>query len=241
MINRIRGIVLHTVNYSETSVIAKIYTDLFGVQSYMLNGVRKQKSKLKAVLLQPLTIVEFIAHQKENRDIHRITEISGSPSFTNIPYDITKSSIAFFISEILYKCIREEEADDKLFSFLENHIQLLDQTQENCKQYHHYFLMQLTKHLGFFPHGEFNEQQTVFDLREGVFMEYFPPYPEFVTGTPAQFLFQMSNVDFENHHVIDMKNEERRVLLQTILRYYELHALHGSKINSHKVLEEVLG
>jgi hypothetical protein len=38
-----------------------------------------------------------------------------------------------------------------------------------------------------------------------------------------------------------MKNDERRELLQTILRYYELHALHGSKINSHKVLEEVLG
>ena len=49
------------------------------------------------------------------------------------------------------------------------------------------------------------------------------------------------NTDFENHRHIEMTSESRRELLNSILRYYELHALHGVKINSHKVLEEVLG
>lgn len=207
----------------------------------MLNGVRKEKSKLKAVLLQPLTLVDFIAHQKQNRDIHRVTEIAAATTFTTIPYDITKSSIAFFISEVLYKCIREEEADENLFEFLETHIQLLDQTDNNCKQFHHYFLMQLTRHLGFFPNGEYDNQHPVFDLREGIFIQNFPPYPEFVTDVQARLLFEIANCNFEKHHVLEMKSDERRELLLTILRYYELHALHGSKINSHKILEEVLG
>lgn len=241
MITRTKGIVLSTVDFSETSVIAKIYTDLYGMQSYMLNGVRKAKSKFKANLLQPLSLVELIAHQKENRDIQRITEITAAPAFTNIPYDVAKSSLAFFIAEVLCKSIREEEANENLFQFLFQHIQLLDHIEVACKQFHHYFLMQLTKHLGFFPHGSYDEQHFVFDMRDGVYLAEFPPYPEFFTAQQAAFLYQISNADFDTHHLIEMNSENRKELLSNILYYYQLHALHGAKINSHKVLEEVLG
>lgn len=241
MITRTKGIVLHTVDFSETSVIAKIYTETYGMQSYMLNGVRKAKSKFNANLLQPLSLVELIAHQKENRDIQRVSEITSAPAFNNIPYDVAKSSLAFFIAEVLYKSIREEEANENLFQFLFQHIQLLDQIKTSCKQFHHYFLMQLTKHLGFFPHGNYDEEFFVFDMREGVYLPEFPPYPEFFTSQQAALLFQISNTDFDAHQQIEMTTAARRELLNNILRYYELHALHGAKVNSHKVLEEVLG
>ncbi|MEO8149129.1 MAG: DNA repair protein RecO [Bacteroidia bacterium] len=241
MISRTKGIVLHTVNFSETSVIAKVYTETYGMQSYMLNGVRKSKSKFKANLLQPLSLVELIAHQKENRDLQRVSDIIASPLLINIPYDVAKSSLAFFIAEVLYKSIREEEANKNLFAFLVNHIQLLDHSETSCKQFHHYFLMQLTKHLGFFPNGDCNDAFFVFDMREGVYLTALPPYPEFINSQQAILLHQITNSDFENHHQIEMSGEARRELLNNILHYYELHALHGAKINSHKVLEEVLG
>ncbi len=34
-----KGIVLRTVKYGETSVIVTIFTELFGIQSYIVNGV----------------------------------------------------------------------------------------------------------------------------------------------------------------------------------------------------------
>ncbi len=240
MITQTRGIVLHTVPFSETSVIAKVYTQAHGMQSYIFNGVRKAKSKLKAGLLQPLTLVELVVHHKENRDIQRVTEINAAPQLISIPYDMVKSSIAFFIAEVLYKSIREEEANQNLFEFLSSHIELLDHTSESCKQFHHYFLMQLTKHLGFYPHGEYSDNCFLFDLREGIYLPSFPPYTEFVTGEQAMSLYKITSATFDEHHKITMTAAERRGLLQTILAYYELHALHGIKINSHAVLAEVM-
>lgn len=241
MIYRTKGIVLHTVDFSETSVIARIYTEQHGMKSYIFNGVRKAKAKFNPGLLQPLTIVELIAHQKEGREIQRVTELVGSPAFINIPYNVTKSSLAIFIAEVLNKSIREEEANENLFLFLIRNIELLEHTVNSCRQFHHYFLMQLTRQLGFFPHGEWNEEFFIFDMRDGIYLPAFPPYPEFITSQQAKLLWQITNADFENHHQIEMTSEARRELLSHILRYYELHTLHGAKINSHRILEEVLG
>ena len=38
------GIVLRTVKYGETSVISTVYTALFGVQSYIVKGVKTNKT-----------------------------------------------------------------------------------------------------------------------------------------------------------------------------------------------------
>ena len=61
MLNKTSGIILYTTKYADTSLIAKIYTSDFGLQSYIINGVRSKKSKSKATLFQPLSleILEF--------------------------------------------------------------------------------------------------------------------------------------------------------------------------------------
>ncbi|MFT3936946.1 MAG: recombination protein O N-terminal domain-containing protein [Chitinophagaceae bacterium] len=59
-IHHTKGIVLRTVKYGETSVIASIYTELFGLQSYLVNGVRtsSKKGPGKASLFQPGSILD---------------------------------------------------------------------------------------------------------------------------------------------------------------------------------------
>ena len=52
MTHKTKGIVLRTVKYGETSLVAIILTELFGVQTYMVNGVRtSKKTSAKANLL----------------------------------------------------------------------------------------------------------------------------------------------------------------------------------------------
>ena len=48
MLEKTRGIVMHTTDYSESSVVVKIFTEAFGMQSYLVNSVRKPKAKTKA-------------------------------------------------------------------------------------------------------------------------------------------------------------------------------------------------
>ena len=60
MVHKTKGIVLRTVKYGETSVIVTIMTELFGLQSYLINGVRSQSGKggTKAGLFQPAAIFQ---------------------------------------------------------------------------------------------------------------------------------------------------------------------------------------
>jgi DNA repair protein RecO (recombination protein O) len=91
-----KGIVLHHFKYSEKSVIAKVYTEKFGLQSYILNGVRSTKSKNKAVYLQPLSLVEISANHKENKGLQQVKNIQLAEVYESIPFNIGKTSIVLF-------------------------------------------------------------------------------------------------------------------------------------------------
>ena len=42
MTHKTKGIVLRTVKYGETSLVATVLTELFGVQTYMVTGLLKK-------------------------------------------------------------------------------------------------------------------------------------------------------------------------------------------------------
>ena len=99
MLHKTRGIVLNYIKHRETSIITHIYTELFGRQSYIINGVRSHRSKIKLTLFQPLTILDLEVYYKPVRDLQRIKEVRNHTLLFNIPNDIHKSSIAIFIAE----------------------------------------------------------------------------------------------------------------------------------------------
>ena len=54
MTHKTKGIILRTIKYGETSIVVTIFTELFGVQTYLVNGIRTQKrSGNKAAMFQP--------------------------------------------------------------------------------------------------------------------------------------------------------------------------------------------
>ena len=240
MIYKTRGIVLHHIKYSETSVIAKIYTELFGLQSYLINGVRRQKAKVKANLLQPLSLVDMIVYHKEKKGLQRIRDVSGNPPLSSIPYDFPKSSVALFIAEILYKSIREEEANTNLFEFLFHSIQKLDITTGNCANFHLFFMLQLTKYLGFYPNRKYSGKFNFFDLREGVFSEKQPEHPNFISPPLCVYIDMLSETSFEKLNQISISPEHRKRLLEHLIEYYELHLPNMKNIKSHLVLETIM-
>ena len=77
MVIKTRGIVLRTVKYSETSVIVDIFTEHFGLRSYIISGVRTSKSKVAAGLLQVMSLVEIVAYEKAEK-LNRLTEIRAA-------------------------------------------------------------------------------------------------------------------------------------------------------------------
>jgi len=140
------GIVFKFFRYRETSVIAKIFTARFGLQTYIINGVRSgRKGKGRMALLQPLTLLDLVAYHKENAEIQRISQYP----YETIPYDVRKSTMAIFLSEVLYKCVREEGPSEELFEFLSNAMQVFDHLDEHYQNFHLQFLFRLSRFLGF--------------------------------------------------------------------------------------------
>jgi DNA repair protein RecO (recombination protein O) len=242
MLSTTKGIVLNYINYSETSVIAKVYTENYGLQSYIIKGIRKSKSSTKLSLLEHLSLIEIVAYHKENSSgIRTVKELKSIYRFQTIPFDIGKSSIALFINEILYKSLHEEEKNPTLFEFLLHAIQILDLIPDNYADFHLLFMVQYSKYLGFFPRSNYDEKNKFFNLTEGVFQSLQPLNAEYIEHPLSEIIYKMLSINFEDTAKLNLKKTERRILLDKMILFYRLHHAGFNKINSHLVLQEVLG
>lgn len=226
-----RAIVLHYVKYGETSIIVCMYTEKFGRQSYVVNSVRTKKPSFPASFFVPLTLLEIDMYYKPGRDIQRVKEITFLLHFQSIPYNVSKSTITLFISEILYKTLKEEEANPSLFDFLFNSIQLLDIKNEGIQNFHLAFLLQYMKFIGIYPNHAEN----------GILPEYRTEFilPADTDSNEKDGLEQLVHFSLAQLEKIEISNKTRIRLLEKILEFYMYHYDQISGIRSIQVLKEV--
>ena len=167
MEEKTRGIVLQQIKYSDSQVIAQIYTEHFGRQSFIFRKTKSKKSGISLNILQPLFLLDINARFKESRQIQRANEINNNPHFKDIPFNVVKSSIAIFLSEVLSKVLIEEEANLPLFEFLHHSILLLDEIEDGLANFHILFLFELSKYLGFYPDMNSPTNEKYFNIAEG--------------------------------------------------------------------------
>jgi DNA repair protein RecO (recombination protein O) len=226
MFHQTKGIVLSSIKYAETSIVCKIYTEKFGLTSYLVNGVRKKKGKSN--YYQPLSILDLTVYYKEKSGLQRIKEANPFIQYQEIPFDIKKSSIAMFLAEILSKSLNEEEENLALFYFLETTLAELDSKEFNS-QFHLQFMMELSKHLGFYPNDN-NSDYAYFDMLNGQFVSSMPQHTHYLTET-AVFS------DLLKGQRVEPKLKKR--MLDHLLEYYQLHLEGFGKIKSKEILEIV--
>ena len=239
MLHKTRGIVFHSSKYRETSLVVQIYTEVFGIQSYIINSVRKKHAKIHQGIFQPLTLVDLVVYHKERPGLQRISDIRPQPPLVSIPFDVFKSSIVLFLNEVLYKSIREEESNPSLFDFIFNSILWLDEPHAAGNDFHLLFMVQLSRYLGFHPQNNYSQEENIFNLREGCFQSDFPKDPHFIPQRLAGFFSEMIGADFS--FASQMQTADRRTLIEYLLEYFALHLDGFGNIKSHKVLEEIWG
>ena len=206
----------------------------------MIRGIHSKKSKIKSALLQHLTLVDLVVYHKAKSNIHNIKEIKIAYPFQSIPYNIHKSSITIFLNEILYHVIKEEEANDDLFKFLFNAIQILDLKESQFASFHYLFLIQLSKYLGFYPKTNYSEEDCNFNLDDGKFTNQEGPENLYVPPPYSTYISDLSTQSFENLENLKISSIHRNKLLEILLNYYRMHLPVPLKIKSHLVLQTVL-
>lgn len=227
MLTKTKGLVLHNLRYRETSLLVTIYTAEFGIASYIENGVRSVKAKHKMALFQPLTLLDLEVFHKPSRGLHRISSAKCYFPYRQIPFDIGKSSIALFLSEILGKVLKEEEANQPLFDFLEESFQFLDGAKANYENFHIQFLWNLSAFLGFAPGSlpEFIDQ-----LKQAQFSG--------TNAIEAQVLQELIMANYGESFSIS--RTQRREFLAGILHFFRLHMDSFGELKSWEILQEVM-
>ena len=230
MLQKTRGIALSYIRYRETSIIARVYTEEYGLQSYIVNSVRTARSKNNRIaLFQPLTLLEMVVYYKNDRDLHRLSEVKTSYPFQSLPFDVAKSTIAMFVTEMLNKVLKEEASSPTLFRFLAESVIFLEEAQTDFENFHLAFLLKLSFFLGFGPESdrEFESQ-----LRENSY----PFLPDAETETALNIMLR-----YPFGTPIKLARASRNDLLDALVAYYQIHIDSIGEVNSLPVLREVLG
>ncbi len=233
MFQKTEGIALHYYKYSESSVIAKIFTKEFGLQSFIINGVRQKKAKSKLGFLRPLTFLDLEIYKKSKTGIKRIKEISISKVLERIPSDINRGLLAVFIAEVLLKTLAEDEKEEPLFDYIETIVSELEKMGKIQNTFPLIFLINLSAYLGFYPSKE-NSELSFYDLQNGCFSEKALTHNHFISGEDLQ---NFKAILFQEKKNISQKN--RKKILLILLDYYKLHHHELKNLKSHSVIEQL--
>ena len=232
---RSRAIVLNKTKFSESSVIARVFTREAGVQSFILKGAFSKKNKGKLALLENLTMVE-ITFDDHHEGIKYLGEISLYHPYSLIPFDMVRRTLFIFYNEILYKVLKDFSADTELFDFIEQSLLELDGETARLTDIHLRFMVDFSKILGFSPKDNFSEQNCHFFIEESAFIHDYFDYPDYLSKEASAYLADLMHETVPQLPPKKIRNE----LLYGLIRYFEKHNEQIHHIESVPILASLL-
>jgi DNA repair protein RecO (recombination protein O) len=243
-LHKTRGIVLRNVKYGETSLIVTIFTELFGVHAYLVNGVRTstRKGTGKANLFQPAAILDMVVYHNELKQLQRIREFRWGYLYKHILSDVKKNAVALFMVELLTKCLKQPEGHPDLFHFAEDALLHLDESSEAVTaNFPLFFALHLAAFFGFSIQDNYSAKNNVLDLQEGSFVPSTPSHPHFLEDKQAEITSHLLKTQHpEELGQLKLNHDFRRNLLLMYEKYYALHLQDFGTLKTLPVLKEIL-
>jgi len=244
MIHKTKGIVLKTVKYGETSLVVTMLTELFGLQSYLVNGVRApmKKGAAKANLFQPAAILDLVAYRNEFKNLQRLKEFRWSYLYQHILSDVRKNAVALFMIELLTKCLKQPEANAELFYFVEDALTHLDKANDTVTaNFPLFFALHLAVFFGFRISDEFTENIHYLDLEEGRFVTHQPNHSHYLQDSEAIAVSHILKIMQPNElQEVVLNQEMRRRITHGVEEYYALHIPDFGAMKTLPVLRELM-
>ena len=208
-------IVLHTTKFGENSLVVHTLSKDYGRRSFLVKGVGK---KAGMSLFLPLNVLEADIVETSRSTLYTARNIVARYPLLGIRNDIFKNSMTMFMSEVLYRVVREGAYEEGLFEWCEKNILLLDAVSIDFSNFHIRFLLELSVALGFSPEAR--------DLVPFV-GDHYPVIERFMT------------VPFAESMLIPLNGVTRNEIAEEILRYIEFHSESAVNVKSLKVLREL--
>lgn len=239
MYEKLKGIVLNTIRYSDKHNIVHIYTDGRGLMSFAVPLGKTPASRMRNAMLMPLSLIDLEAAVSNGRELARMREIRRNYPLATLYSDPVKNAIALFISELLTHVIQEPEGNEYLFRYIEQSVQLLEQMPGQVANFHICFLFHLGAHLGIQPNLESYQKDYWFDMTDGVFVRSAVRGHDLLEPQEAQVIHLLSRMTFNNMAVFRFNREERNRMLDLIISYYRLHNAAIGTLRSPDILKQL--
>lgn len=240
MLQATRGLVFHVSRYSDSSGIVRIFTEQTGLQSFIVRSLFSRNARIKPALFGHLTLLDLVVDNKPGRSLQYIREASLNRPFHEITDDMVRSSILLFINEVLYKSVREEEANQSLFDFIENSLQYLNDPDIPVNSFHLLFLVRLSEHLGFGTTHSLTGEGDHFDMLAGLPDVNDPGHSYVIMGESLKLLKEISLMDYPALLNLSAPRTVRLELLNSLLDFFRIHLPEMAELKSVKVLHEIM-
>lgn len=244
MLQKTQGIVLRSIKYGETSLICSVFTQDYGVQSYIIQGIRTPGKKLqsRAGLLQPTTILDLLVYHKPDGGLQRVKEFHPSYIYQSMREDILKNSIALFSVELLLRVLPENAAMHEIYDMATDYLKTLDSTgTSSVANYPLYFLARCCDLLGYTIHGNYSEGTPYLNLSEGGFSGLLQAEQPYVNTEAAIKLYELLSINSLNEiDTVPMNGATRFMLIDWLIAFMHNHTQHMGEIKSLQVLRTVL-
>lgn len=207
-------IILHSTKYGENSLVIHTLSRDYGRRSFMVRGAGKKSMSL----FLPLNIVEADVVQSSKSSLYTARGLSSASPLMGIRSSILKNSMTMFISEVLYRVVKEGYTDHGLYDWCRRNIIMLDAMETDFSNFHIRFLLELAVVLGFSPQVE--------DMRQ-------------FAGEHHHLAASFMKASLAESMLIPMTGVVRNELAEGILKYIEYHTESAINVNSLKVLREL--
>lgn len=231
-----KGIVLRSIDYSDSSAVVKVFTHNQGLRSFLIRGVKGKRKK--TAYLQPLSLIELEYHLHPRKDLSVAGSVRHLDSYHSIPTHPHKRMVALFLAEVLGETIKSDHVDEPLFDYLHSRLLMFD-LEEWYPNFHLLFLAGMTRFLGIFP--LLSNHPRCFDIENGAFLAFSSSGPQVVQGEESNLMYLLFTEPWEEAKLIPLSRQARNRLTTHIVTYFQSHAVGMRPLKSLDILTEVLG
>lgn len=224
-----KAIFLHRTNYSESSLIITFYCYQNGIQKFIFQGGKK-----KGTALFPLSLCEITFYKRSDSNLWKLTDTQSYEILQEIPSNPIKSTIAFFMVDVIKQCLQTDQHDSHLYQFLEKCILDLNK-QPELSLFATRFLIDFSRHLGIDPQIQLTNM-SYFHLQEGEFSS-FDRQGEISASGPAVILIQKM---IRKDSLENCSKSDKIEAFDIMVHYYKFHIPKFDIHQSLEVIKEIL-
>ena len=226
-----KAIAIHTIPTNDRGGVVLLFTERYGMRPYYVTLGKN------STLYQPMTLLEVVERERRAGSMRMLAEVRRDPPLLQVPMHPLKASVALFMAEVLHRSLAEEQPMPALFYYCHIRMQSLD-LDDQVALYPIGFLCRLIDHLGFAP-PEAKEHTSCLDLVYGEWLSTPPLHGDFLQGDEATRFGKAIHANHEALEELARTLTERRLLLDQLVRYLQIHLHHERELKSYAVLREV--